>query len=39
MLTLEEGRVFDNLTQLYRWMKRLLPTGSPGEDGESAEAR
>lgn len=38
MLTLEEGRVFDNLTQLYRWMERLLPRGSPREGGESAEA-
>lgn len=38
MLTLEEGRVFDNLTQLYRWMERLLPRGSPREGGESAGA-
>lgn len=39
MLTLEEGRVFDNFTQLYQWMERLLPGGSPREDGDPAEAR
>lgn len=39
MVTLEEGREFDNLTQLYRWLEKLLRGGSPGEDWESAGAQ